>query len=69
MLDNNRQSLEQALAKTETDALATLKAAEAAMAAVRKLKTAAEVGSLGDVRASRESAEKPWLSCVSNFPT
>ncbi len=58
MQDSEHSSLEQALAKTEADAISTLKAAESAARSIRKLRVAAKVGNLRELRTSFEVAEK-----------
>ncbi len=52
-----QQTLEQALAATETDAAATLRAAGAVMAPLRRFRTAAQMGDLHEIRSSMEAAE------------
>lgn len=51
-------SLEGALGRTEADAIATIKAADAVVRSLRKLKNAAAVGDLGGIRSSIEAADK-----------
>ena len=58
MQNNELQTLEQALAKTQADAAATLSAANAVAGALRKFHTAAKVGNLRDLHSSIEAAEK-----------
>ena len=55
-LDPN--TLEQALSSTETDAAATLRAAGALMAPLRRFRIAAQVGDLQELRSSMEAAEQ-----------
>ncbi|MDA0734756.1 MAG: hypothetical protein O2909_09470 [Chloroflexi bacterium] len=55
-LDEN--TLEQALSATETDAAATLRAAGALMAPLRRFRAAAQVGDLQELRSSMEAAEQ-----------
>lgn len=58
MQEKEGLTLEQALGKTEADALATLKAAESAVRSIRKIRVAAKVGNLRELRASIEVADK-----------
>lgn len=58
MLEHDGQNLEQALSKTEADAAATLKAAEAVRASLRKFLTATKTGNLRELHSSIESAER-----------
>lgn len=58
MQENAGLSLEQALAKTEADAAATLKAAESAVRSIRKVRTAAKVGNLRELRNSIDIADR-----------
>ena len=52
------QNLERALADTEADAAAALKASEAVVTSVRKFRAAAKSGNLRELHASIEAAEK-----------
>ena len=52
------QNLERALADTEADASAALKASEAVVTSVRKFRAAAKSGNLRELHASIEAAEK-----------
>jgi hypothetical protein len=56
--DDGRLSLETALAATELDADAALKAAAAAVAAVKRVRTAAHVGNLRDLLPAITAAEE-----------
>ena len=58
MESSDRQNLEQALAKTEADAAATLKAANAMMGPLRRFRAAAKAGNLRELHSSIEAAEK-----------
>ena len=57
MVSSEQQTLEQALAVTETDAAATLRAAGALMRPLRRFRTAAQLGDLHEIRLSMEAAE------------
>ncbi len=57
MVSLEQQTLEQALAATETDAAATLRAAAALMAPLRRFRAAAQLGDLREIRSSMEAAE------------
>ncbi len=57
MENSAEQSLEQALAKTEADAAATLKAADTLTRSLRRFHAAAKSGNLRELRASVEDAE------------
>jgi hypothetical protein len=58
MLEHDGQNLEQALSKTEADAAATLKAADALTKSLRRFRTASRVGNLRDLHSSIEAAER-----------
>jgi len=58
MQSSDGQNLEQALAKTEADAEATLKTANAVLRTLRKFRAAAKVGNLRELRSSLEAVEK-----------
>lgn len=58
MQSNDQRNLEQALARTEADAAATLKAAEAVRGSLRRFHTAAKAGNLRELRSSIEAAER-----------
>jgi ABC-type transporter Mla subunit MlaD len=57
MLQHDGQNLEQALGRTEADAAATLKAADALTKSLRRFRTAAKEGNLRNLHSSIESAE------------
>jgi hypothetical protein len=57
MLEHDGHNLEQALSKTEADAAATLKAADALTKSLRQFRAAAKVGNLRELHSSIESAE------------
>lgn len=58
MQNSDRQNLEQALAKTEADATATLKAVNSMLGPLRRFRAAAKAGNLRELRSSTEAAEK-----------
>lgn len=58
MADDGRRSLEAALAKTEADAEATLKAANVATRALKRFRTAAQVGNLRELGPSIDAAQQ-----------
>ena len=58
MQSSDQQSLEQALSRTEADAAATLKAADAVRGSLRKFRASAKVGNLRELHSSIESAER-----------
>jgi hypothetical protein len=58
MLEHYGHNLEQALSKTEADAGATCKAADAVRSSLRRFLAAAKVGNLRDLHSSIESAER-----------
>ena len=57
MVGNAQQTMEQALSSTETDAAATLRAAGALMAPLRRFRAAAQSGNLRELHQSLEAAE------------
>lgn len=61
------QSLEKALAKTESDAEAVLKAVAAVGSAVRRLRAAAQVGNLRDVQPTMTAAEQAIATLRQQF--
>ena len=67
MENDHQPTLEQALGKTEADAAATLKAAGAAMASLRKLRSAAKVGNLRELQLSIEAAENTLVALRQQF--
>ncbi len=67
MQDSGGPTLEQALAKTEADAEATLKAAQSVTRSVGKIRAAAKVGSLRELRASMELADKAIATLRQQF--
>jgi len=62
MEDERIPSLEQALAKTESDADAVLKAATNAVGSLKKFRSAAKTGNLRELRRSMEAAEQAILA-------
>lgn len=58
MVSDREQSLESALAKTEADVDATLKAAGGFLTALRRLRRATKSGALRELRSSIESADR-----------
>lgn len=67
MESNEQLNLEQALAKTEADAAATLKTVESAVGCLRKLRTAARAGNLRELRSSIEAAERAMAALRQQF--
>ncbi len=67
MQSNDEQNLEQALSKTEADAAATLKAADAVRGSLRRFLGAAKVGNLRDLHSSIESAERAMVLLRQQF--
>lgn len=67
MQDSGVPTLEQALAKTEADAEATLKAAKSVTRCVGKVRAAAKVGSLRELRTSIELADKAIATLRQQF--
>ena len=67
MQDSGGPTLEQALAKTEADAEATLKAAKSVTRCVSKFRAAAKVGSLRELRTSIELADKAIATLRQQF--
>ncbi len=59
--------LEKALVKTEGDADATLKAATAAVGALKKFRAAVRLGNLRDLRKTIEAADKATTACRQQF--
>ncbi|MBI4332020.1 MAG: hypothetical protein HY673_12130 [Chloroflexi bacterium] len=57
-----KPGLEKALAKTENDANGSLKAAQSVLAALRKIRSAARVGNLKDLRIAIDAADKAELA-------
>lgn len=62
MQNSDGQNLEQALAKTEADATATLKAADIVVRSLRKLRAATKLGNLRELRSAIEAAEKAMVA-------
>src|ERR687883_245920 len=58
MQDDRRLSLEEALARTESDSEAVLKAAGTATKAVKRFRAAAQVGNLRELRPALTAAEQ-----------
>lgn len=67
MQDSGGPTLEQALARTEADAEATLKAAKSVARYVSKVRAAAKVGSLRELRTSLELADKAIAALRQQF--
>lgn len=67
MQDDRSTSLETALAKTESDADATLKAAAALTASLKKFRTAAHVGNLRELHAATAVAEQSLAALRQQF--
>ena len=67
MESNDQLNLEQALAKTEADAAATLKVANALISSLRKFHGAAKTGNLRELRASIEAGERAMASLRQQF--
>ncbi len=61
METENNPSLEKALAKTEEDANTSLRAAQSVVGALRKIRNAAKVGNLKDLRTAIDAADKVGL--------
>jgi hypothetical protein len=66
---NYRNSLEQALAKTEADADAACKAATAALRSLKKFRAAAQVGNLRELQKTIEAAEQALADLKQQFTT
>ncbi|MBI2908738.1 MAG: hypothetical protein HYX92_13940 [Chloroflexi bacterium] len=67
-MENNYQaSLEKALAKTEADADATLKAADSTVKSLKRLRANAQAGSLRDLKKTMESAEMAIAALKQQF--
>ena len=69
MEEQTKPSLEKALAKTEEDANASLKAARMAVLALRKLCNAAKSGNLKELRAAIDGTEKAELALRQQIAT
>ena len=67
MESNDRKNIEPALARTEADATATLKAAETVMRCLRRFRANAKVGNLRELRSSIEAAERAMASLRQQF--
>ena len=67
MESNTEQNLEQALVKTEADAVATLKAADAVMSSLRKFRSAAKEGNLRELRSSIAAADRTLAALRQQF--
>jgi hypothetical protein len=67
MEHDDQLNLEQALAKTEADAAATLKAANALISSLRKLQSAAKMRSLRELHASFEAGERAMAGLRQQF--
>lgn len=67
MEGNERKNLERALAKTEADATATVKAAEAMMGCLRRFRACAKAGNLRELRSSIEAAERAMVGLRQQF--
>jgi len=67
MQSSDGQNLEQALAKTEADAVAALKAADAVVRSLRRFRAAAKVGNLRELRSSVETVEKGMAALRQQF--
>lgn len=63
----SERTLEQALSKTEADADATLKTANAVVSSLRRFRAAAKVGNLKEIRSSVDSAEKALATLRQHF--
>jgi hypothetical protein len=66
---DHRNSLEQALAKTEADADATCKAATAALRSLKKFRVAAQTGNLRELQKTIEVAEQALADLRRQFTT
>ncbi|MCX5998296.1 MAG: hypothetical protein NTU41_01535 [Chloroflexi bacterium] len=64
---DDKQGLEQALAKTEADAAAALEAASRVMHSLRRVRSAAKLGDLRELRSTFEAAEKAIASLRQQF--
>jgi hypothetical protein len=69
MATDNNNSLEQALRKTEVDAEAACKAATTALRAMKKIRAAAQVGNLRELRRTLETAEQTISELEQQFAT
>ncbi|MBF8264415.1 MAG: hypothetical protein HW384_279 [Dehalococcoidia bacterium] len=69
MEENQRPTLEKALAKTEEDANASLKAAQAVVTVLRRFHKAATLGNLRDLHNAIEAAEKAELGLRQQIAT
>jgi hypothetical protein len=67
MESNDQLNLEQALAKTEADAAATLKAAKALISSLNKFHGAAKTGNLRELRSSIEAGERAMAGLRQQF--
>ena len=67
MPNANQESIEQALTQTETDTIATLKAADVMTKNLRKLRGAAKSGNLRELRSSIDAAEKALAALRQQF--
>lgn len=68
MIDDDRPlSLEKALAKTEADVVAALKAAASATASLRRIRAAAQVGNLRNLRPAMLAAEQTIAALRQQF--
>lgn len=69
MAGDHRTSLEEALARTDADADATLKAAEAAVRSLKKFRSAAHTGDLRELRKTIEAAGQAISTLEQQFDT
>jgi hypothetical protein len=67
MESNTQQNLEQALAKTEADAVATLKAANVLITSLRRFHDAAKTGDLRKLHSSIEAGERAMAALRQQF--
>ena len=67
MESNDQLNLEQALAKTEADAAATLKAAKALISSLNKFHSAAKTGNLRELHSSLEAGERAMAGLRQQF--
>jgi hypothetical protein len=67
MESNEQLNLEQSLAKTEADAAATLKAANALLSSLRKFHGAAKTGNLRELRTALEAGERALVGLRQQF--
>ncbi len=67
MQDDSQPSLEAALAHTEADADAVLKAAATATSALKKLRAAAHAGNLRDLGPAMDTADKALAGLTQQF--